>query len=140
MPTLNQARQRCDDFLTPRWQRLVDAQAAYLAQNGHYWQGLVTHTAPPNHTTSTTNDAPGDRLQDRPTDQAERWADFLPALVGLSFPVALVVDVYEVAAGHGFAVTLLVRYNGNTYRRVQATGPLANAYTKAWHRFDEVVE
>lgn len=140
MPTLNQARQRCDDFLAPRWQELLDVQATYFAQHGRYWQGLITHTAPPNHTTSTTSDAPGDRLQSRPTDQTERWADFLPAFVGLSIPAALIVDVYEIAAGHGFVVTLLVRYNGNTYRRVHATGPLASAYTKAWHRFDEPLE
>lgn len=140
MPTLNQVRTRCDDFLSQRWPGFLAAQESFLALHGRYWQGLITHSIPPNHTTSATNDVLPDLLARRPTDQSETWEDFLPSLIGVSHPVALVVDVYEVAAGHGFAASLFVRYNGNMYRRVQAHGPLSGEYNRPWARFDQPAE
>lgn len=137
MPTLAQIRTRCDNFLAPRWQALLDAQESYRLAHDRYWQGLVTHSALPNHTTASANDVQADALARHPTDQAESWLDFFPLLDGVNVPAALVVDVYEDAQGHGFVATLYVRFNGTVYRRVQAAGHRAAEYAAAWAVYAE---
>ena len=122
MPTLNQARTRANDWLTARWPALVNRQEAFFLAHGRYWQGLITHLVPPNHTSDSYGDSIADRLAIKPSDEAENWIDAFPALEGVNFPAALQIDVYEAPEGHGWVATIWVRFNGTIYSRSQNVG------------------
>lgn len=135
MPTLAQVRTRVDDWLTARWDNIVARQETYFVNHGVYWQGLITHTVVPAHTTLLFGDSLADRLLVTPTDQ--RGANWLQALTGLNlnielFPAALICDSYEGPAGNGFALTVLAYHNGTLYGRTQGYGPQASQFTRAW--------
>lgn len=100
---------------------IAATQAAYHATHGVYAQGLSTHSTPPTLGTPT---AP-DRLASAPTDQAEAWADLLPASgIPDLWRFAVRVDVYSAGATAGYVIVASVRdANGETWERAIDEGP-----------------
>lgn len=123
MATLAQLRTRVDNWLTARWPTVVARQQNYFANRGHYWQGLLTHTIIPAHTSGADGDSIADRLSTQLHDQFSDWKAVFPEWDGASIPAALKVDVYETPDGKGWCATLYVRYNGTLYSRAQNVGP-----------------
>lgn len=123
MATLAQLRTRVDDWLAARWPTVLARQDTFFANRGRYWQGLITHTVVPAHTTAADADTVADRLSFKPTDQAQSWLDVLAELSGIAFPAALAVDVYDGTQGKGYVATIFVRYNGTIYTRSKNVGP-----------------
>ena len=121
--TLAQVRTRVDDWLTARWQTVVNRQNNFFEQHGRYWQGLVTHADFPNHTSQDYGDTAADRLGIKPSDEVLTWAEAFPALEGINFPAALRIDNYESPEGHGWVATIWVMHNGTIYTRAQNIGP-----------------
>lgn len=115
-------RNRVDTWLTNRFGILNSRQNTYFANHGKYFQGLLTHTVTPNHTASTTADITADRLALHPTDQLESWLDAIPTLDGEVLAGAIAIDVFNGPRGQGWVLTVYVRYNGTTYRRIKAVG------------------
>ncbi len=117
MATLAQIKSAVDTWLTPKWTAVQNLQATRLANTGTYFQGLITHLAIPADNAST---AP-DNLAAHPTDQADRWADFLtlPATI----PCGLRLDVYDGPDGMGFTATVYVVVLGTLYARTVQVGP-----------------
>lgn len=131
MATLAQLRTRVDDWLAARWPTVLARQDAFFTNRGRYWQGLITHTVIPAHTTAVDADVVADRLAMHPTDQAQSWLDVLAELSGIVFPAALVMDVYDGPQGKGYVATIFVRHNGTLYSRSQNVGP-ESFRTQAW--------
>lgn len=139
MPTLNQVRTRVDDWLVARWDNVINRQEVYFANHGKYWQGLITHTSIPAHSTASFGDLLPDRLLTTPSDQVE--TNWLQALTGLNlditlFPAALVSDAYDGPLGKGFALTVYASHNGTIYSRTQGYGPQASMFTQVWRIFE----
>ena len=161
--TLQTVKDRANDWLTPRWQNLVDKQDFYrrpqqwstpvdgngeptgepavLLQDGagvgRYFQGLWTHTGEVEQTDALDGDQTADNLAAKPTDQAHDWRDLIQTtLDAVPFPARLKIDVYDGPAGHGWFATLEVRYQGNLYRRSKGIGP--EDRDAEWHLVTEV--
>lgn len=132
MATLAEVRARIDDWLAARWAVVVTRQSAYFNGHGRYWQGLRTHTIPPRHTASVSDDISPDRMSVTPTDQLMSWRDVLPEFE-VSIPMALVMDVYESPEGHGWLATVYVYYGGTLYCRIAGQGPLSPDLHRDWH-------
>lgn len=133
--TLNQLRNRCNTFLTNKVPILVARQNTYASNHGgRFFQGLITHSSIPAHTTSTAGDAPGNRLTFRPTDQIESWADILPEFNSENFAAAATIDVYNGPSGNGWFLTVWVRHNGVIYQRQKWWGPENHDYD--WRIWD----
>ena len=131
MATLKNTRDRIDGWLSARWPLIQARQDNYLASRGKYWQGLITHTVPPTHTT-VNNDTEADLLNAKPHDQPETWADFFPEAIGITFPAALQMDLYKGPLGDGYVAAITVIWKGTTYSRSQAVGP-ETWRTESWH-------
>lgn len=131
--TLAEIRSAVDTWLANRWNAIQNAQANYVAAHGRYFQGLFTHSVRP---TDGAETAP-DRLADKPTDQAHRWADFinLPA----TMPTRIRIDVYSGPIGAGYVATVDIRVNGTNWRRSAQVGP-ETWRTRAWHQVTEAVQ
>lgn len=132
--TLNQLRNRVDTWLTNKFtgaNGLISRQNAYFAANGKYWQGLITHSSFPTHTTSTTGDTTADKLTFHPTDQQSSWSTFLPEWTGENFAAAAKIDVYDGPSGKGWIVHVFVKFNGVVYERRKTFGP-STAWDFAW--------
>ena len=102
-------------YLNDIYTQVAGRQAAYLASNGHYWQGLATHTLVPETAKALKTDRP---LH----DQEETWDDMnftLPA----SKRFSVKVDVYEAPAGHGFVVTISTRSGQDICKKAKNFGP-----------------
>jgi hypothetical protein len=136
MATLLQLRTRVDAWLADKWPTVVARQDNYLANRGHYWQGLLTHTIVPTHTNSVDGDAVPDRLVVHPTDVFEDWKTAFPEWDGVNIPAALKIDVYDGPQGKGWCATIYIRYNGTLYSRSRNVGPESER-TEAWHVVDE---
>lgn len=123
--------------LANQWPVLVNVQNRYFNRHGRYAQGLRTHTILP----SEGVDAAADRLNARPTDQAESWND-LATENGFSFPAtniaALQIDAYNGLEGHGWSASLTVKINNKFYKRTVNVGP-ETWRSMAW-RIIEAVE
>lgn len=137
MATLSLLRTRIDTWLTARWPTITARQDLYFQNNGKYWQGLITHSIPPSHTTVQDNDIVPDNYNSKPTDQNESWKDVFPAFETIPFPCQLQCDVYSGPKGKGYVVTIRVIHNGNTYIRSQNVGP-EDSYTKPW-QLEEII-
>ena len=139
MPTLANVRDRVDNWLVNTvWPVIVTRQETYQATHGTYWQGLVTHSIPPDHVTADYADTVPDMLDGQPHDQPVSWTAFIPEL-NTSLPAAFVIDVYDGPDGQGYVGSVFVRYNGTLYSRRQNHGP-ETWRTEAWHVVDESVE
>ena len=132
MATLNQLRTRIDNWLVTRWPLVVSRQNTYFANNGHYWQGLITHTDYPSHTTDNDNDIIANNLNTHPSDQVASWLNVFSELDGITFPAALNCSVYETTNGKGYVVSLYVKFNDVIYSRSKNVGPLSEL-TQPWH-------
>jgi len=131
--SLATVRTKIDDWLTPRWQTLVDRQDTFFANRGKYFQGKWTHSGEVEQTDALNGDTVPDNLTDSPTDQSQNWQDFIGnAFDALPLPARLRIDVYNGPLGHGWAATLQVRYDGNVYERSRNSGP-ETWRTEAWH-------
>lgn len=125
-----------DTWLAAKWPTAVARQETYAGNHdGRYWQGLITHTVIPPHTTLAFVDTLADRLLTTPTDQV--GANWLQALSGLNldtdlFAAALIIDVYDGPLGTGWQATVIASYNGTYYWRRQAVGPEAADRNFSW--------
>jgi len=125
-----QIRAQVDTWVSNRWAAIQNAQAAYLAQHGRYFQGLRTHTVRPNDGLET----PPDVGDNKPTDQAERWSDVFP--LPTTMPARLTMSVYHGPQGHGFEVVASVRIGLEVWRRIAQVGP-ETFRARPWHRVTE---
>lgn len=130
MATLAQVKNTVDTWLAPKWTAIQNAQATYLANKGHYFQGLITHSAslPADGADAT----PDNTASAHPTDQADKWAAFiaLPA----AFPCALIVDVYDGPQGTGYVAKVIVSVAGVLYTRTVQVG-LETWRVVPWQQF-----
>ena len=134
MPSLQQVRNRADDWLADRWGVVQARQAAYAAQHGgRYWQGLRCLSVEPLHTTASFADIVPDLLTSRPTDQAESWLDFLPEIENVAIPAVVIFDVYENSDGWGYVATVMTKHNDVIYRRSQNGAGSETWRKEAWH-------
>jgi len=129
--TLAQLRTRVDAWLADKWPIVVSRQETYFGNHGRYWQGLLTHTNIPAHTTASDSDSVADRLTTTPNDQTETWLNVFAEWQLEAFPAAVKVDAYDGPDGKGFVATIFIRHNGTLYSRSQAVGPETWA-TRAW--------
>lgn len=132
MATPAQIRQTVDDWLAARWPTVQARQIVYAGNHGgRFYQGLWTHLIIP---IDGANFSP-DNVNARPTDQVERWVDFvtLPA----TFPAALCMDVYQNAQGWGYVASLrvFVAALGKTFERSQNGAGSETWRSVAWHEF-----
>lgn len=139
MPTLQEARDKADNWLAARYPNLVSKQDNFFSTNGHYWQGLVTHTLNnvPNHTPSADGDSLADRGDDAPSDISENWNVAFPNLLNLPIPAAIWIDAYNGPLGQGYIINVLVRFQGTWYHRSRNEGP-ETWRTIAWHVEDDL--
>lgn len=124
--TLASARLKVDTWLTNTWPTITAKQDTYYANNGRYWQGLLSCTGTntiPNFTAASDGDAQADNLSSKPHYQAESIADVFPALVGINLPAAFLCDQYRGPLGDGYVVTCFVKFNGVLYSRSKNHGP-----------------
>jgi hypothetical protein len=124
--TLASARAKVDTWLTNNFPLVISKQNTYLANNGRYWQGLLSCTgtnAIPNFTTAADGDAVQDNMASKPYYEAEIIADIFPTLVGVSLPAAFQCDQYVGPLGVGYVVTVWVRFNGAIFTRSHNVGP-----------------
>lgn len=136
MPTLLQVRDRVNNWLEQRWPIVVARQETYFSNNGTYWQGLLTHNAPPEHTTDADGDTAPDNLDGKPTDVSLAWRQFFSELDGVPMPAQLRMDVYSGPLGPGFVATVTIGYNSTLYRRIQQFGP-ESWRNVSWHEVEE---
>lgn len=114
MPVPAAVQTRVNTFLANVAATAATRQATYIAARGRYWQGRrVCSQTPADGATA----APV--LTDRPTDQAESWADLnltLPA----NIEVNLWCDAYQApGARHGYMLGVEVVYGGELWYRTQ---------------------
>lgn len=87
---------------------LGEKQQAYFANQGMYWQGVVTHTSTPD------TEALADNLMESPN--GVYWFDWFPEFRTTPMPFSLQCDVYDGPNGAGYVVA--VRQNGQVKRIV----------------------
>jgi hypothetical protein len=120
---------RCDALLESVVEAVAARQESYRALLGRYWQGLRSHTVPP----EDGETLPPEPAR-RPSYQAEDWASF-----GISLPVemscAVQVDTYEGPSGAGWVVSAAVRIDGVLWVRSRHDGPGGESWrTHDWSR------
>lgn len=124
--TLATARAKVDTWLTNNFPLVISKQNTYFANNGRYWQGLLSCTGTnviPNFTGAADGDAVQDNMASKPYYEAESIADIFPTLVGVVLPAAFECTQYVGPRGAGYVVTVWVRFNGTIYTRSHAVGP-----------------
>lgn len=95
------------------------AQATYLAANGVYWQGLVSHTVIP----ADGGSVAADNLTSSPTDQEDTWEDFLGEDAPGSLPAAIYVHTYQKPSGvKGYRIQKLFIYEDEFYSSTVDSG------------------
>lgn len=132
--TIGTLRDRIDNWLATHWPAFTNRQETYLANKGKYWQGLITHTILPTHTTAADVDTAPNRLAVHPTDQEEDWTTILNE-INTTVPAALVCDVYDGPLGKGYVAAIFVIHNGTIYSRARNVGP-ETWRTYAWRVVD----
>lgn len=139
MPTLIQVRDRVNTWLATNFPALVTRQETFFANNGRYFQGLLTHNVPVDHGADSDlefgDTAPTETAR-TPSDFNVSWANYLPALVNLPFPAALRVDVYENTDGWGWSASVFIRINGTIYTRTQNGAGTETNRTQGWSIYD----
>jgi hypothetical protein len=111
-----------DNRIEPRLETLKNEQAAYLAANGEFWQGLWTHT----RELVDGEDVAPDNLDEKPHDRplAPAWGQYV-SLLPPKMRARARIDVYEGPLGRGYVLILEVRINGDLYRKSYNEGPEA---------------
>lgn len=131
MPTAVEVRQAVDNRLANLWNAIQAKEAAYLAANGRYWQGLRTHSVAPADGATATPDV-GTRT---PTDQPDPW----PAAVrNTGMEMALRIDTYDGPLGQGYQATVWVAIQGEVWGRTAQVGP-ETWRAAGWRRVTEGV-
>lgn len=126
---------RLQVFLDKIMADLEPAQEAYFAAHGRYFQFLPTHTE------RVPGERKSDRLDIRPSDQAESIKDVLGnKWNALSFVANVRCDVYVSNEGHGWMLVFEVddEERGEPHQRVIARGPLADRLERDWEKVDPV--
>jgi hypothetical protein len=132
--TLVQLRNRVNTKLTNTVPLLVARQNTYFAAHTNYFQGLITFSSIPAHTTTATADSLADRLTFHPTDQAETWSSLFPEFDIELFAAAAKIDVYDGPSGKGWVLSVFVKHNGIIYQRQKWWGPENNDFD--WRIYD----
>jgi hypothetical protein len=102
------------------------AQVTYLAANGRYWQGLISHSTIP----ADGGSVAADNLTAQPSDQSEDWNDFLGGSAPGSLPAALYVHTYKKPNGsQGYKIQKLFIYAAAFYSSSVDSG---NDSSEAW--------
>lgn len=140
MATLSEVRTRVNQWLTDKWPAVVSKQDVYFAAHGEYWQGLITHTTIPTFTDLVDGDAIPDRLLSKPTNMVVSWADAFPSLVGITWPAALLMNVYDGPAGKGWQATLFIYYDSVLYTRSGGVGPESDSRDFNWQVWTPPIE
>lgn len=117
MPALAQIRTDVDSWLTAHWPAFQAKQATFFGNRGRYWQGLVTHSAPPADGGLT---AP-DQAAAKPYYEVASWAD--QSWLDPTMEFALACDAYDGPLGQGYVAHCYVTVAGTTYHRAQNVGP-----------------
>jgi hypothetical protein len=122
--SLNTLQTKIDNFVNTHWATIVSAQEDYKIGEGHYFQGLTTHTGIIDNTDESSDTVP-DNLAAHPTDHAHDWTDLVgTSFNSLPFPGCLTINVYESPGGHGWLARLDVLYNAVVYERTWQVGNL----------------
>jgi len=122
--SLTTVRNKINTWLTPRWANLVNKQEAYKTTNGHYFQGLWTHTTDLEQTDALDGDTIPDNLASNPTDQPHDWRVLIGNIFDtLPLPARLRFDVYDGPQGKGWVACLQVKYKTDIYQRCKQVGP-----------------
>jgi hypothetical protein len=124
---------KVDDFLTNLWTTIKAREATYLAANGKYWQGLVTHSVTP---AEGADVVPNLTATSKPTDIAEKWTDVFT--VPATMPCSVKVDTYSGPKGIGYVGTVRVSILGQTWERSQQFGP-ESWRTEGWHNVTSIL-
>jgi hypothetical protein len=131
--TLNQVRNNVDSWLDQRWETIQQRQDTYFLQNGHYWQGLRSHSFDLSYSTGVNAESPADALNTTPTDQPISWIDLFPEFDIVPIPAVLTVDVYDGPSGQGYVATLVLYFDGVQYERSLNVG--AEGWRgQGWHQ------
>lgn len=125
MPTAQQIRNAIDARLALMWVAIQSRENTYYANNGHYWQGVRTHTTYP----TDGGEVLPDVGNNTPTDQPTAWP---AALLANPIPMALEIDVYDGPLGKGYQATVYVTISGKTWSRSAQVGPEIYR-TRGWH-------
>jgi len=95
------------------------AQVTYLAANGKYWQGLLSHSVIP----ADGNSVAADQLTQQPSDQSEDWNDFLGEDAPGTLPAAIYVHTYKKPTGvQGYRIQKLFIYDDEFYSSTVDSG------------------
>jgi hypothetical protein len=109
---------------------LEAGQTQYKLANGHFWQGLPTHSALPEDGAY----AEPDQLSATATNLAEDWLQ-----VGYNIGpsrVCLWIDTYDGPVGEGYVLNLALRIEGRQWNRRIAFGP-DQSHSSDWMQAEE---
>lgn len=116
-------------------------QAAYLAANGRYWQGLITHTAYPKDGATVVPD----NLAAKPSYEALDWLDLNYPKDGLGNPVAIAsqAEIHQYLSVDGPGYVVIIRWQAsdtlNVYERSVNYGPTSEDWrTRGWRQRNAV--
>mgnify|MGYP004452357777 FL=1 len=98
---------------------ITELQNNYRSQNGHYWQGLFTHSSPP----IDANTGSPDLLDNSPTDQAISWDDIAGGVMPAEMLSRIRIDTYSSPQGEGFVIVAEKIVNNTTYQKSYNVGP-----------------
>lgn len=140
-PTANPGA--CDDMIDLVLPELRLRMLEYWQFGGSPFQGLPTHTTPPEEPT------PGDLITYSPSDQPVSWSDFAGDVLPVEMPCSLRVDVYDSGQQKGYTITasytapaIVRRVDGKLQRPGQPTAIYDRQITinpsinksQSWHR------
>jgi hypothetical protein len=121
-----------DAAIESKWRILITAtQDDHLANNGIYAQMLWSHASAP----EDGSEVLPDNLEDKPSDQAEGWADVLD-ISASNMTARARVDTYNSPTGKGYVLTVQAREVGVLMQRsINFAGPLSDR-NQAWASVD----
>ena len=107
-------------------ERIAISQAKYYGANGIYWQGLKTHTAPPN---SPDMKAPNN-LAVKPFYQKKYWDELVTLPTNMR--TQLEVHQYRAPNGDGYQIFFYKIQEGKLHRKSIGHGPESASRTHEW--------
>ena len=113
MPQVPQILVDLEPLLQTLWTILQNRQNTFKTNKGRYFQGIRTHSGKVVNASDTTCD----NLAAKPTDQAEAWTAFFPAIPS-KLPYSVQINIYNSPAGQGYEVVLETEIAGIGWRRV----------------------
>lgn len=90
----------CDAMANDLIPVIEDRQLDFFSFHGYFFQGLPTHTTPPN-----TQSFP-DNAYTHPTDQPITWYEFLLDDMPDNMPCSFRIDTYDGPTGRGYDIVL----------------------------------